>query len=85
MEYPCEYPVKVMGKNNMEFRSIVPKILDKHVEGFLNDKNKMSVPERLSKDGKFVSLTFTITATSRKQLDALYVDLKDCELVKFAL
>ena len=85
MEYPCQYPVKVMGRNTIEFRSLVPRILDQHVEGFLQENKNKPVPERLSKDGNYVSLTFTITATSREQIDALYVDLKNCEFVKYAL
>jgi uncharacterized protein len=79
--FPCDFPLKVMGRGNDDFRSLVLGIVQKHVGAVAPDK----IEERPSKDGTYLSLTCTFTAQSREQLDALYRELTSCERVLVVL
>jgi putative lipoic acid-binding regulatory protein len=80
-EFPCEFPLKVMGRHTDDFRSIVLGIVQKHV-GPIEAGN---IEERPSKDGNYLSVTCTFVAQSRSQLDALYRELTSCERVMVVL
>ena len=80
-EFPCEFPLKVMGRRSDDFRSIVLGIVQKHAGTIAADK----IEERPSKDGTYLSLTCTFQAQSREQLDALYRELTACEKVLVVL
>lgn len=79
--FPCAFPLKVMGRRTDDFRSIALGIVQKHV-GFVDAAN---IEERPSKDGSYIGLTFNFTAESREQLDALYRELTSCERVLIVL
>jgi putative lipoic acid-binding regulatory protein len=81
LSFPCEFPLKVIGRRNDEFRSLTLGIVQKHV-GSLGAEQ---IEERPSKDGNYLSLTCTFRATSRAQLDALYSELTACERVLIVL
>ncbi len=80
-EFPCQFPIKAMGKNTAEFDSIVVAIVRKHTE----DIKEGAVKTRLSKGDKFLSVTVTIEAQSKRQLDAIYQDLNDSPAVMMVL
>lgn len=79
--FPCDFPLKVMGRRSDDFRSIVLGIVQKHA-GPVAPTN---IEERPSKDGNYLSLTCTFSAQSREQLDALYRELTSCEKVLIVL
>jgi putative lipoic acid-binding regulatory protein len=79
--FPCDFPLKVMGKRSDDFRSLVVGIIQKHAGPVPPDK----IEERPSKDGNYLSLTCTIHAQSKAQLDAIYRELTSCERVLVAL
>ena len=81
IEFPCEFPIKMMGRDTPEFRSTARALVEKHA-GKVADND---VRETQSRKGNFVSITVTITATSQKQLDAIYQDVTDHEDVLMAL
>jgi hypothetical protein len=81
LEFPCRFPVKAMGRQSSEFESIVGGIVKRHASLWLEEPIR-SVP---SKAGNFVSVTAVVHARSKKQLDAIYQDLTDCEQVLMAL
>jgi putative lipoic acid-binding regulatory protein len=81
IEYPVDFPVKVMGKTQPGFAQQMLAIIKKHAPDF----DESTVGMRSSREGKFLSLTFTIRAVSRQQLDALYQDLSDHPMVQMAL
>lgn len=81
IEFPCEFPVKVMGAAIPEFHTIIEKIAKKHDPDFIPKETKY----KNSKTGKYVSLTLNIHAKDKPQLDAIYQDLTDSELVLWAL
>lgn len=81
MTFPCDYPLKVMGRNTDDFRSIVIGIVQKH----MGEVDMNRIEERPSRDGTYLGLTCTVVATSKAQLDALYMELTSCERVMVAL
>lgn len=80
IKFPCEYPITVMGLNNEDFSSAVLIIVQKHLQ-----TDAFEQTSKLSKGGKYLSLTFTFMARSREQLDSLYHELNDHELVVMTL
>lgn len=81
MEFPCEFPIKAMGAAVEDFEVVVMEIVKQHVPGLTAGQLK----QRPSKNGKYVSITVTIEAHSKAQLDAIYIDLTACEKVLMAL
>ncbi|MBI4720812.1 MAG: DUF493 domain-containing protein [Chitinivibrionia bacterium] len=81
IDFPCSYPLKVIGKNSLEFVAVVCAIVERHVPG----ENGVSYSTRLSTGGKYLSLTATFQAESREQLAFLYKELNHHELVVMAL
>ena len=69
-----------MGRTDTNLESVVVAIVRKHV----NDLGEGAIRKRLSRGGKYTSVTVTIRATSRVQLDAIYQDLSDCDDVLMA-
>ena len=81
LEFPCAFPLKVMGLSSEALAQTVLEIVRRHAPDF--DGTQMEM--RASSGGKYVSLTCTITATSKAQLDALYRELSGHPLVKVVL
>lgn len=81
LRFPCDFPLKVMGAAIPEFRVRVLEIVQRHAP----DLDPRTVTERPSAGGRYVSLTVTVNAQSREQLDVLYRELTACELVTVVL
>jgi len=81
LEFPCRFPIKAMGLAEPGFDDLVLTIVREHVP----DLGEGAVVTRPSKGGKWVSVTVTIEATSRSQLDAIYQALSDHDKVVMAL
>lgn len=81
IEYPTEFPVKVMGKTQAGFAQSILAVVKRHAPDF----DEATVGMRPSREGKYLSLTFVIRATSREQLDALYGELSEHPMVSMAL
>ena len=81
IEFPCEFPIKMMGRNVPEFRITARALVENHT-GAVDDK---AVQESLSRNERFVSITVTITATSQQQLDNIYQDVTNHTDVLMAL
>jgi len=79
--FPCEFPVKAMGKTGDALEVAVIEIINRHV----NDLAEGAITFNSSKGGKYTSITITINAQSKAQLDAIYMDLTAHELVLYAL
>jgi len=73
LSYPTDFPIKVMGKRQARFAHTVISIVRRHAPDF--DAATMEL--RPSRQGNYLSVTCTIRASSRQQLDALYRDLCD--------
>ncbi|HET7833384.1 MAG TPA: DUF493 domain-containing protein [Gallionella sp.] len=81
IEYPCEFPLKIFGKQQSGFAQAVLEVVTRHAPEFTAAGMEM----RASKNARYVSLTCTIRATSREQLDALYRELCDHPMVTMVL
>lgn len=81
LKFPCEFPIKAMGKADCELDMIVVEIVRHHVP----DLSEGAIHTRASGQGNYLSVTVVVNATSRAQLDAIYQDLVDCEAVLMAL
>jgi len=80
-EFPCTFPIKVIGSDREDFPALVITILRKHIPS-LREEEVVSNP---SSGGKYVALTATFTAESMEQLDALYLELSSHERVIMVL
>ncbi len=81
LEFPTEFPIKVMGRRDGDIKALTREIIERHA-GPLGDEH---VKVRTSSDGNFLALTYTVTAQSREQLDAIYRELTACTAVLMAL
>ncbi|HFD81160.1 MAG TPA: DUF493 domain-containing protein [Gammaproteobacteria bacterium] len=75
LRFPCEFPVKAMGRSDSGFEARALEIVRRHVPDFEPGKMRAAA----SREGNYLSVTFVIRAVSREQLDALYRDLSACE------
>ncbi|MEJ2345217.1 MAG: DUF493 domain-containing protein [Gammaproteobacteria bacterium] len=81
LTFPCRFPVKAMGLADPDFEDLVAAIARRHAPDVARD----DLRTRASGGGKYVSVTVTINATSRAQLDNLYRELTACSRVLMAL
>jgi putative lipoic acid-binding regulatory protein len=81
IEFPCKYPIKVLGDTHPDLNQHVVNVMNTHApkisESDLMIKN--------SSKGKWQSITVTIIATGKPQLDAIFADLKTSPRVKMVL
>ena len=81
LAFPCVFPLKIMGLSTNSLAQAVLEVVQRHAPDF--DGTTMEM--RASSSGKYISLTCTINATSKPQLDALYIELSSHPLVKVVL
>jgi len=81
LAFPCDFPIKVMGRKEPGFAQAVTDIVLKHARDF----DPATVQLRPSRQGKYLSVTCVVRATSRDQLDALYRELCDHPAVVMVL
>jgi uncharacterized protein len=81
LEFPGHHPVTVMGRDTPEFRAHTYAVVLAQV----GPLEPALIAERSSRDGTYLSITYTVPAESREQLDALYRALHATGLVLFAL
>jgi hypothetical protein len=81
IEFPCDFPLKIMGATRDGFAQAVVEIVLHHAPDF----DAASVEMRPSKAGNYLSVTCTVRATSKPQLDALYRELTAHPWVKIVL
>lgn len=80
-EFPCDFPIKVMGATREGFAQAIVEIVSKHAPDF----DAATVEMRPSRAGHYLSVTCVIRATSRPQLDALYRELTSHPWVNIVL
>lgn len=81
LKFPCEFPIKAMGRATPELEIAVLEIMNRHVP----DLGEGAVRTRESRNGNYISITVTIQARSREQLDAIYMELSSCEHIVFSI
>jgi putative lipoic acid-binding regulatory protein len=75
LTFPTDYPIKIVGRPSAEFRARIHAVVIKHVPDVETDR----ISERLSENGNFLSISYTIVAKSREQVVALAKDLTSTE------
>ena len=81
IEYPCEFPLKIFGRQQIGFAQAILEVINKHDPEF----SAAGMEMRASTNARYISLTCTIRATSREQLDAVYRELSGHPLVVMVL
>lgn len=81
LEFPCDFPIKMMGRDTPEFREVARKLIEKYTGPLDNN----AIQSNLSRNGRFVSITATINAQSQQQLDDIYRAISAHEDVLMAL
>ena len=81
IEFPCDYPIKILGRSVEGFRDTVFEVVERHAPGF----DRGSVSSRDSRKGNFLAITVTITATGPEQLDSLHKDLMSTGIVQMVI
>jgi putative lipoic acid-binding regulatory protein len=79
--FPCDYPIKIFGRDNSVLQDTICKIIEKHTDKL----HPNQIQCRKSSKGNFVAFTIRIIATSKSQIDSINQDLQDCELVEYVL
>lgn len=81
IEFPCDFPIKVMGISSPHFAETIGSAVRELVADF----DPATITERKSAKSKYTALTVTVHATSRRQLDSVYMMLTSHPLVKIVL
>lgn len=80
-QFPIDFPLKVIGKDEDDFEGFVLSIVRRHFPKI--PENAMS--SRKSKDGNYLAVTVNLLADRKEQLDALYLELSKHERILMAL
>ena len=75
LEFPCDFPIKVMGRSDSGFEARALAIVRTHVPDFNSD----DMFSTASSKGNYISVTFRLWVSSQAQLDAVYRELTACE------
>jgi uncharacterized protein len=81
LEFPTDYPVKVVGRPEGDFQARVEAIVRRHVPTLTPER----ISQRLSANGNFLSLSYLLRAESRAQIEALVGELRECSGVMMLL
>lgn len=80
-EFPCKFPLKVMGRYDIEFENKIRDIVSRHIDA----EEIIESKSRPSNNGNFLSVTLIIQAQSKQQLDRIYIDLNASDVVLMTL
>lgn len=81
LEFPCDFPLKIMGASDPGFAQAIADVVLRHAPDF----DVATMEMRPSRAGNYLSLTCTVRAVSQQQLDALYLELTSHPMVKVVL
>ena len=81
LDFPCDFPIKMMGLEQPEFRDATVALIERHAGKIRSD----AIRTALSRNGNFLSITITIKAQNQQQLDDIYSDLSEHEEILVAL
>lgn len=81
LTFPCDFRIKVMGARVDGFADAICSLITSHDPSF----NAATLEMRPSRNGNYLGLTVTVRATSREQLDRIYLALTSHPMVKVVL
>ncbi|MGA9025084.1 MAG: DUF493 domain-containing protein [Steroidobacteraceae bacterium] len=81
LDFPCEFPIKVMGRHDGDVAEASRAIIERHAGALPPERVRV----RTSADGNFLAITYLLVAQNKAQLDAIYRELTACKSVLMAL
>jgi uncharacterized protein len=81
IDFPCTFPLKVMGLNTDNYPGFVLEVAKKHINGI----DESCLKTRLSKNEKYIAVTLTFLAHNREQIDNVYLELNASDRTKMAI
>ncbi len=81
IEFPCDYPIKILGDNHVSFTDRVVEVVRRHAPELPDEK----VSCRESRNGNYISVTVVIRAQGEEQLKRLHAELKADQWVRLVL
>lgn len=81
MQFPCDFPLKIIGKNSDEFLNDINEIVRKHFPIAI----EVTIQSNMSQQGNFLAITATVRAYDQATLDALYQELTKHPDIKMVL
>jgi len=81
IKFPCDFTIKIMGKATPTFENHVIALVKKHYPNF----SEQNLEKKFSKDKNFLSLSATVHATNKAELDALYLTLSSDKEIAMVL
>ena len=81
IDYPSQYPLKVLGKPSSDFESTVVNLVRARVP----QAEHIEIRRRKSRNGNYLALTLTFTVHTQQQLEDIYRDLYECDQVTMSL
>jgi len=81
IDFPCTFPLKVMGLNTDNYPGFVLEVAKKYINGI----DESCLKTRLSKNEKYIAVTLTFLAHNREQIDNVYLELNASDRTKMAI
>lgn len=81
IDFPCEFPIKILGKDNDVFKNTVSQIMAKHHQKY----SEISVKKNNSKNKNYIALTWVVNVNNQDELDNIYKDLSKDKNILFVL
>lgn len=81
IEFPCDFPIKVMGEDREQLRQLVADVVSR----LAPDSPADGWSEKSSRSGRYLSISVTVRATSKQQLDAIYEEFTGSDLTAYVL
>ena len=81
IDFPCEFPIKILGKDNDVFKNTVSQIMAKHHQKY----SEISVKKNNSKNKNYIALTWVVNVNNQYELDNIYKDLSKDKNILFVL
>ena len=81
IDFPCDFPIKILGKDSDIFENTVSKIMAQHDQKY----SKIKVKKNNSKNKNYIALTWVVNVNNRDELDNIYRDLSKEKNILFVL
>ena len=81
IDFPCKFPIKILGKDNDVFENTVSQIMIKHGQKY----SEFSVKKNNSKNKNYIALTWIVNVNNQDELDNIYKDLSKDKNILFVL
>ena len=81
IDFPCQFPIKIIGKDCSIFENTVSQIMAKHDQKY----SELSVKKNKSKNKNYIALTWVVNVNNQDELDNIYRDLSKDNNVLYVL